>query len=413
MTVHIHAAVAGAAAVLAAALLARAAAPGGRYAQAALAGFVALIGLEAGVTVLENAAPAAAPWLPGASYPLLLLQPAALWLYLRLLTEPEPRLAPRDLWHAAPAAAGAVLMVPFYALEDDAKLALAATAPNGLYAALLGVMGVAALWMALLTAYGVAALRRLGAHRARLRGLYAGRNSSELRWLDATIGFVLVAAGATALDGLLVVLLGRTILPGAADPAFGGLLLLFLAVFALGQGPVLPRWSAGLELRGRHARSPLAEEDLRRILGRLDAAMRERALWRRPLLSLRDLSEAAGAPLNHVSEALNAGAGRNFYDYVNGLRIDEARRLLLETDETVLDVAVAVGFNAKSTFNAAFRKHAGTTPSAFRRAARAAGPSGRANGSVRSIGTPRAEIRGASQPVEDPPCSDPSPRSSP
>lgn len=415
MTVHAHAAVAGAAVLLVVALLVRTVESQGRHARAALAGFVALIGVEALDAVLEGTLREAAPRLLGVSYPLMLLQPAALWLYLRLLTEPEGRLAPRDVVHLLPAVAGAALMIPFHALDRAGKRALVEAGPTGVDAAILGLVGLAALWIILLPGYGVAMLRRLRAHRARLRELYAGRNRSELRWLDAMIGFVLAAAAATLLDALLIVLLGRTILPGAADPAFSGALLLFLAAFALGQGSALPRWSAALAPPGRHARSPLAAEDLRCILARLDAAMKARALWRRPLLSLKDLAQAAGAPLNHVSEALNAEAGRNFYDYVNALRIEEARRLLAETDDTVLAVAEAVGFNAKSTFNAAFRKHAGTTPSAYRRAARAAGPAGRPDGPVRSIETPGQAIGRASAPPPDPQefprCSDPSPPS--
>jgi len=38
-------------------------------------------------------------------------------------------------------------------------------------------------------------------------------------------------------------------------------------------------------------------------------------------------------------------------------------------DETVLNVAHDVGFNSRSTFNAAFKKHAGATPSQYREAA--------------------------------------------
>jgi AraC-like DNA-binding protein len=41
-----------------------------------------------------------------------------------------------------------------------------------------------------------------------------------------------------------------------------------------------------------------------------------------------------------------------------------------QQDIPLSEVALAVGYNSKSTFNAAFRQHAGTTPSDFRRAQR-------------------------------------------
>jgi AraC-like DNA-binding protein len=40
--------------------------------------------------------------------------------------------------------------------------------------------------------------------------------------------------------------------------------------------------------------------------------------------------------------------------------------LVEKRDQTVLEIALAVGFNAKSTFNTAFRRETGRTPSQFR-----------------------------------------------
>jgi AraC-like DNA-binding protein len=52
---------------------------------------------------------------------------------------------------------------------------------------------------------------------------------------------------------------------------------------------------------------------------------------------------------------------------VNRQRIRDAmNELLRQPDRPVLEIALEVGFNSKSTFNAAFRQHAGTTPTQFR-----------------------------------------------
>ena len=40
--------------------------------------------------------------------------------------------------------------------------------------------------------------------------------------------------------------------------------------------------------------------------------------------------------------------------------------LLRQPARPIIEIALEVGFNSKSTFNAAFRQHAGTTPTQFR-----------------------------------------------
>tara|TARA_R110000824_G_scaffold156494_1_gene329662 strand:- start:1480 stop:2127 length:648 start_codon:yes stop_codon:yes gene_type:complete len=115
------------------------------------------------------------------------------------------------------------------------------------------------------------------------------------------------------------------------------------------------------------ARAPiLTEAHMARLADKLASALNADRLYAESTLSLRDLSDATGATKNHISETLSQYLEVNFFDFVNKRRIEEAERLLCETDETVLGIGLDVGFNSRSTFNAAFLKHAGLTPSAFR-----------------------------------------------
>ncbi|WP_434668377.1 helix-turn-helix domain-containing protein [Aeromonas sp. NJAU223] len=66
---------------------------------------------------------------------------------------------------------------------------------------------------------------------------------------------------------------------------------------------------------------------------------------------------------------MNACSGGHFYDWINRYRVEEAKRLLQGSEETVASICYQAGFNSKSTFNTAFRRHTGLTPSAFRRQA--------------------------------------------
>jgi AraC-like DNA-binding protein len=93
-------------------------------------------------------------------------------------------------------------------------------------------------------------------------------------------------------------------------------------------------------------------------------------LYLEPDLSLPQLAERMDCSVNHLSQAINAGFGASFYDYVNGYRVRQAADILCTGDtrsNAILDVAWAVGFNSISTFYAAFKKITGQTPAQHRR----------------------------------------------
>jgi YesN/AraC family two-component response regulator len=97
--------------------------------------------------------------------------------------------------------------------------------------------------------------------------------------------------------------------------------------------------------------------------------MEKEKLYQEPELTLQQLAGKLEVPNYQVSQAMNEGLKKNFYDLVNGYRVEEAKRLL--TDEknknfTILSVGFEAGFNSKTTFNTVFKKFTGLTPTAFR-----------------------------------------------
>ena len=100
---------------------------------------------------------------------------------------------------------------------------------------------------------------------------------------------------------------------------------------------------------------------------RLALFMDEHHPYLDPDLSLERLSRRTGIGSKTLSALINQRQGVHFFDYINRFRVDRAKELLADSDRTVTEILYASGFNSKSTFNTAFRKHAGTTPSAYRR----------------------------------------------
>ena len=115
-------------------------------------------------------------------------------------------------------------------------------------------------------------------------------------------------------------------------------------------------------------RRQLPDADVTRIGTKLERALENEDLYRNPDLTLRQLSDAVGTTEHRVSEILNHHLDTNFYDFVNGRRITEAKLILQrDRERAVLDIALEVGFNSKSTFYTAFKKVTGQSPAAFRR----------------------------------------------
>lgn len=118
---------------------------------------------------------------------------------------------------------------------------------------------------------------------------------------------------------------------------------------------------------GHSTKSLLDDDDVRRICERLDRVATETDMLFDPLLSMPKLANAIAATPNQLSFVLNQHLGKSFFDFINEARTNEASKLLInEPDRTILDIATSVGFNSKSTFNLAFKKITGKTPSAYR-----------------------------------------------
>ncbi|MDR6763039.1 AraC-like DNA-binding protein [Flavobacterium sp. 2755] len=99
------------------------------------------------------------------------------------------------------------------------------------------------------------------------------------------------------------------------------------------------------------------------ISEKLENIMNDKSLYKNPNLNLQDLSKEINISSHQLSQFLNNNLGKNFTSFVNEFRINEACRIITSKDKLTLEsVGYDVGFNSKSTFFAAFKKHTGTTP---------------------------------------------------
>jgi AraC-like DNA-binding protein len=145
-------------------------------------------------------------------------------------------------------------------------------------------------------------------------------------------------------------------------------------------GPENTAASPGQQVRRRALPQDALESDAgvasRESAGALDsveAFMVAHRPFLRSELTLAELALQVGLPPRRLSQLVNQGRGRNFADWVNHYRIEEAKRLLGDPASgirSVLDAMYAAGFNSKSSFNALFKASTGVTPTEFMRARR-------------------------------------------
>jgi len=103
------------------------------------------------------------------------------------------------------------------------------------------------------------------------------------------------------------------------------------------------------------------------LLEKLKHLMAERKPFLQTDFSLPELAQQLGSTVHIVSQVINERLGKNFFEMAAEYRVEEAKRLLREQPNIkVEEIAEQVGYNSKSSFNTAFKKYTGTTPSKFR-----------------------------------------------
>ena len=83
-------------------------------------------------------------------------------------------------------------------------------------------------------------------------------------------------------------------------------------------------------------------------------------------LTLEEVAAYVHLHPSYFSTLFKSSTGSSFKEYLNMVRIEESKRLLSNTDYSIIDIAVAVGFEDQSYFSKVFKKYTGLTPKQFR-----------------------------------------------
>ncbi len=110
------------------------------------------------------------------------------------------------------------------------------------------------------------------------------------------------------------------------------------------------------------------QQQYKDLVAKLKPFMDDEKPYLDPLITLPMLAGKLCCTVHLLSKIINETQHKNFFDYINGYRVYyfiELVKIPANKQYTLLSLAFESGFNAKSTFNNAFKKEMGKTPSAF------------------------------------------------
>lgn len=103
------------------------------------------------------------------------------------------------------------------------------------------------------------------------------------------------------------------------------------------------------------------------FINRLNECMTKDKMYLNPKLTLDYLAEYVGTNRTYLSNYINKELNLSFFNYVNGMRLNDAVQLLMTTDSTLEVIAERSGFNSLSTFRRYFIYRKKCTPTVYKR----------------------------------------------
>ncbi len=324
-----------------------------------------LWGSDIRTIVMENC-PRLFLWMGFAYY----LDAAILYFYVKSLVYQDFTVRKKDAWHFLPLGLFIVFIcITFYSYNLDERMALIIhdkyvySVPNLIADFLCKILRVI---------YCVACFLLILKYKNQLKNTHSTIERVDIAWLSVlVVGFLLVTIIEAALASAKIVhlfigfhlhlfeVMGLT-------GYYTAFLLMLVLVFSS------TRYFATFESikQKEHFKKPTEEKLLNTVFAeKIDAAMRAKKLYLSPDLTLDMLAETLAVPSKDLSLIFNRHFDSNFYEFINGYRIEEAKKVLIDPkhkSKTITQIYLEVGFNSKSVFNTFFKKIVGQTPSEYR-----------------------------------------------
>lgn len=312
------------------------------------------------------------PSLLGINMPIPFLHGVFLYLYVEALTEPKKFKSKKWLLHLVLPLFIIIIELPFFLLSSKEKMEVFQNNGKG-FETIMSVSAALLYFSGFF--YVFITSRLLQKHKKRIMNQFSNQEKINLNWLRF-LSFTMIVMWV-----LIIFVQNDTIIFSATS-----IFVVFIGYFGIKQVGIFTNQNIGYvenkstqlditdisaELtseKKKYAKSGLNEEVAQEIHQKLRQLMVTEKLFIEPELTLADLSSRLDIHPNYLSQVINEQEGVNFYDYINGLRIEEFKRLVALPENqkfTLLALAFDCGFNSKSSFNRFFKKYTALSPSEY------------------------------------------------
>jgi len=286
----------------------------------------------------------------------------AFYFYIRSITESDFKVKPQYLVHLIPCILSFILVGKtfiFHSAEVKSAILLNGTLEIIVFPILDPIQ------LTLLLTYVIAANILLWQYRAELKKYYSSSHRKNYSWIQ----FFCYGYTAKCLIDIVYVVNRFTPVPRMDILMFVLFSLLLVFILTIVYKALTEPYLFSEPAIIKYESSLLTEEQKTEYLKKLTAYMKNEKPYLNPELTISQLSEKLSIPRRYVSQIINENLHQNFFDFVNSYRVQEAKTLLAATSSSkknILEILFDSGFNSKSVFNAAFKKHTSITPRQFK-----------------------------------------------
>lgn len=323
------------------------------------------------------------------------------FLYVKSLTQPNYKFSKKSLIHFIPAFATFAFNIIFYTpLPSDLKILFITkgirTLANEDFFLKINILvdfGALGIYYLQLITYVIMMILLLKKHTQKIKNYFSYEQNISLNWLKI---FVLIVIINALLEVFIVVYSIYLPLPAIFVLIYYLILLLlinFLGYFGLKQTDI---YIGNIKTSSRNYAAviennkveneekaeiidddseintlhfAISEEEQKRIVEAVISLMENQKVYLNNKLSVYDIANELKTNKSYISFSINNILKKNFRNFVNEYRIQEAQKLLLDPkfdNLSIEGIAQNVGYISKSTFNTSFQKYTGKKPSDFR-----------------------------------------------